>query len=99
MEMRPVLYDWESFTLSSGESDYDVATERAALFNNIPVARNIVIFHNKAIKMRFNSTLSPLITAPIYKSPFQSPERFLEVKNLFLTNDSGSDATIEVFLW
>ena len=98
-ETRPVTYDWKSFSLANGASDYDVATEIAALFNNVPVAKNIVIFHNKEIGIKFNSTTMPKVTLPMSRSPFQSPQRFLMVKNIFLSNASGDSCTMEVFLW
>lgn len=96
---RPITYDWASFTLDNGETDYDVATEVAALFSNVPLARHVVIFHNQEIGLRFNSTLLPKITLGISRSPFQSPNYFLDVTNILLSNASGTNATIEIFLW
>jgi len=97
--MHPLVYDWASFTLNNGESDYDVATNIAALFNNVPVANNMVIFFDKQISIKMNSTLMPKALMPISRSPFQSPVRFLDIKNIFLSNASGENATIEVWLW
>lgn len=97
--MRPIVYDYASFTLANGASNYDIASEVAALFSNVKVAKNIVIFFNKQISVKFNSTLMPAISLPISRSPFQSPERWLEMTNFYLSNASGSDATVEVILW
>jgi len=97
--MRPLVYDWKSFTLTNGQSDYDVSSSQAALFSNVPYAKHVVIFFNKAISVKFNNTAMPAMSFGISRSPFQSPTDFLEVANIYLTNASGSDATIEVLIW
>lgn len=96
---RGLVYDWAQFSLATGESDYSVVENIAALFNNVPLAKSIVIFHNKEIGLKFNSTLMPKMTLGIARSPFQSPERFLEVKNIFLSNSTGSTVTMEILIW
>ena len=98
-QMLPLTYDWKSFTLTNGQSDYDVSASQAALFSNVPVAKHCVIFHNKEIGLKFNNTGLPKITLPISRSPFQSPIGFLEIVNLYLSNASGSSATVEILLW
>jgi len=98
-QMRPIVYDWASFSLTNGQSDYDVKANVAALFSNIKLAKNIVIFHSQEIGIRFNSTLMPKATLKISDSPFQSPQRFLDISNFYLSNSSGSSATIIVWLW
>jgi len=97
--MDRLTYDWASFSLANLASDYDVSAEIAALFNNVPYATHCVIFFNKEIGVRFNTTTMPKITLGISRSPFQSPSDFLELKNIFLSNASGASATIEIFLW
>ena len=99
MDMHPLVYDWSSFNLTTGQTDYDVKAGVAALFSNVPVAKNLVIFFDKQISVKINSTLMPAMVFPISRSPFQSPLRFLDVKNLYLSNSSGSTATIEVLIW
>jgi len=99
MRQIPIQYDWASFTLSNGASDYDVATEIAALFSNVPVGHHFTIFHNTAISMKINSTLMPAITLSIAQNPFQTPNDFLEIKNIYLSNASGGNCTIEILLW
>jgi hypothetical protein len=98
-EMKPLVYDWATFTLSNGESDYDVSAEVATLFSNVPYAKHCVIFFNKEISVKFNNTALPAIVMGISRNPFQSPDAFLEIYNIYLTNASGSDATVEVLLW
>ena len=96
-QMKPLVYDQKLFTLPANQTDYSVATNQATLFNNVPFAKNVVIFHNKQISIRFNSALMPLAILPISRSPFQSPVRFLEVNDILLTNTD--EATLEIWLW
>ena len=98
-EMRGITYDWASFDLATGESDYDVSTEIAALFSNVPVARGMSILFNRNISLKINSTLMPSIVLQIGDSPFQSPLGFLEIKNIYLSNSSGSTANIKILIW
>lgn len=96
---RPIFYDWATFTLTNGQSDYDVKTNVAALFSNVPYAKNIFLYSTKEIGVKFNSTLMPKITMPLVELPFRSPDRFLTISNLYLSNASGGDSTVKVFLW
>lgn len=99
MENRPITYDYKSFTLNNGQTNYDVDSNQSALFSNVKVAKNVVIFTDQEISVKFNNTAMPAISLPISRSPFQSPARFLEINNIYLTNASGSNATIEILLW
>lgn len=94
----PIRYDYKEFTLSNGEADYDVKANIVELFLNVPVASRVIIKTNKNISFRFNNTLLPLVDLDIGDSPYQSPENFLEVNNIYLTNSSGSDATVAIWL-
>jgi len=95
--MRALRYDWASFELPANQTNYDVATEQSALFNNVPYAKNVVIFHNQQISIRWNNTLMPLAVLPISRSPFQSPDRWLETSNIYLTNTA--ETIVEIWLW
>jgi len=97
--MLPKTYDQKKFTLPANSTTYDVATSQATLFNNIPYAHNVILIFNKEIKVQFNSTLMPLAILPLSRSPFQSPSRFLEVSNIFLTESNGVDVDCEIWLW
>ena len=97
--MKPIVYDYASFTITTGQSNYDLASNIAALFSNVTLAKNIVIIFDQNISVKFNSTLMPAISMTLDRSPFQSPVRFLEVKNIFITNSSGSTVNMEVLLW
>lgn len=96
--IKPLVYDQLKFTLPANQTNYDVMTEKAAsLFLNVPVAKNVVLFFNKEISVRFNSVIMPLAILPISRSPFQSPARWLDTTNIFLTN--VDETIIEVWLW
>lgn len=91
-----IVYDYASFNVATGQSDYNVKTSQSATFSNVPVAKNVIVFFNKQISLKFNSTLMPAISLPVSRSPYQLPSFFLEVRNLFITNASGDTAAIEV---
>lgn len=93
-------YDWASFTLNTGQSDYNVKTNQAALFLNIPIAKNVFIWSTQDISFKFNNTSNPLIVfaaASNGESPFEG-KQFLLVSNIFLTNNSGTNSTIKILL-
>lgn len=96
--MAGLVYDWASFSLANGQTDYNVKTEQAALFNNVPHATGMAIFFDQEIGLRWNSTVMPKVTLSIDRSPFQSPANFIEIKNIFLSNASD-DATVQIYLW
>ena len=91
------LYDWVEFTLTNGQTDYDVAANQANLFSNIKVARKCVIETTKNITARFNRTNLPAIKIDAGASPVELKE-LIEVRNIYLTNASGSDSTIRILL-
>jgi len=100
---KPVIggaYDWATFTLNTGTTDYNVKTNQANLFLNIPIAKNVFIWSNQDISFKFNNTANPAIVfaaASNGESPFEG-KQFLLVSNLFLTNASGNNATIKILL-
>lgn len=94
---RPIVYDQKLFVLPANQTDYDVKTNQSSLFDNVPLAKNIVIFFDASITIRFNNTLMPAAILPISRSPFQSPSRFLDISNIFLTNTTA--VNVEVWLW
>lgn len=91
------IYDWAEFTLANGQTNYDVKANVATLFSNIATARKIVIWSTKNITVRFNRTTFPAIKLDAVASPMEMKE-LIEAKNIYLTNASGSDATIRVLL-
>ena len=97
--MHPLVYEQLKFVLPANSTDYDVKTEQATLFNNVSVAKNVILMFDKEIKVKFNSTLLPLAILPISRSPFQSPPRWLDTVNIFLTESNGVNVNLEVWLW
>lgn len=95
----PIAYDWATFTVSTGQTNYDVKSNVAALFANAVIAKHVSIVFDQEISIRFNSTLMPAIVLTSGDSPFQTPSDFLEIKNIYITNSSGSTVTMKVLLW
>ena len=91
------LYDWAEFTLSNGQTNYDVKANQATLFSNILVPRNVVIETTRNITARFNRTNLPAIKIDAGASPVEL-KGILDIRNIYLTNASGSDATIRILL-
>jgi len=97
--MNPRRYDYASFTLDNGESDYDVGTEISALFSNIKEANRLIIKTNQNITCKLNSTLLPAFPIGIGDSPFQLPPNYADVNDIFLSNASGQNATVQIWLF
>lgn len=94
------VYDWDTFTLNNGVSSFNVASNRPNLFLNVPIAKNVFIWSTQDISFQFNSTAnSAIVFAAVSngESPFEG-RRLLLVSNIYLTNSSGINATIKIFL-
>ena len=96
-DMLNTIYDWATFTLANGQTNYDVKTNQAALFANVPVARKIVIDTTRNISVRLNRTSLPAIALDAGSSPMELKE-IVYVQNIYLTNASGGDSTIRILL-
>lgn len=93
-------YDWATFTLTNGTTAYNVKSNQANLFLNIPVAKNVFIWSSQDISIQFNNTAYPSIVfaaASNGESPFEG-KNFLLVSNIYLTNTSGNNSTIKILL-
>lgn len=93
------VYDWVTFTLNTGTTDYDVKANQANLFLNIPNATKQFIWSNQNISFKFNRTGNPAIILDVGngESPFEGKDIFTAT-NIYLTNSSGSTATIKILL-
>lgn len=93
------VYDYATFTLATGTTDYNVATNQTALFNLIKVARKQFIWSNQNISFKFNNTSLPAIPLDVGngESPFEGNDIILAT-NIYITNSSGSTATIKILL-
>jgi len=98
MQSNPITYDYASFSLTTGQTDYDVKSNQAALFSNVPVASRVVIKTTQTITVKFNNTGLPAITVNVGESPLQLPQNFMEIVNIYLTNSSGATSTIDIWL-
>lgn len=101
-----IQYDVKKFTLATGQSDYSVKTNIAELFDNIKVARSVIIKSDVTLTFKFNNSNLPAIEMVVdltsnprkNESPYQSPKGFLDVVDIFITNGSGLTANIEIML-
>lgn len=91
-------YDWATFTLTTGTSDYDVKGNQSNLWKNIARARKVVIETTKNISVKFNSTSYPAVALDAGESPMELIDK-LDVIRMYLTNSSGSDSTIRIWLF
>ena len=102
MELNSIQYDAKKFTLEDGQTNYDVKANVAELFDNIKVARRVVIKSDQTLTFRFNNvnlpTFEMVVSQNKNESPFQMPENFMSIVNIFVTNASGSTANIEIIL-
>lgn len=90
-------YDWASFTLATGQTDYDLKANQAALFKNLVQARGIIIISDQAINVKLNNTAFPAMTITVAQMPWEFIDLKI-IKDAFLSNSSGSTANIEVLL-
>ena len=93
------IYDFAEFSLPTATTDYDVKSNQSALFSNILVAKKIFIWSTQNISFKFNSSGYTAIPLDVGngESPFEGKDIFL-VKNIYLTNASGSSSTIKILL-
>jgi|SRR3990167_3948400 len=90
-------YDYATFTVANSTTNYDVKTNNSTLFKNAPNARGVMIWSDKDITVRFNNTDLPAISHEAVYSPHQWFDK-LQVTNIFVTNTSGDDAALRIFL-
>ncbi len=91
-------YDYcPSFVIPTGTTDYDLKANQATLWNNLQMAKGIVIKCDQTIGIKINSTAMPRMTCTSAQAPFEFLNKKL-IRNAFITNNSGSDVNIEVLL-
>lgn len=95
----PISMDYAEFNLSNGASDFDVSSNVSALWDNIVVAKSLILETNKNITCKLNSTLFPAFPINFGDSKFQLPPKYILVNNLFLSNSSGEDSTLRIWLF
>ena len=100
--LNPIQYDAKKFTLATASTNYDVRTNVAELFDNIKTATRVVIKSDQTLTIRFNNvnlpTFEMVVAGNVNESPFQLPDNFIDVTDIFITNASGSTANIEIIM-
>lgn len=93
------VYDFASFTLSTATTDYNIKTNQASLFVNIPIASKCFIWSNQNISFKFNNSNYTAIPLDVGngESPYEGKDIIL-VGNIYITNVSGSTASIKILL-
>lgn len=103
--MRPfgeksTVYDHTAFTVSTGTTDYDVATNNAGWLSSIKaqngtaVCGKIRLVTDQTITVKANSASADGIVVTSSESPFVIDD--LAIKNIFISNASGSTANVKV---
>lgn len=98
-------YENIEFTLNTGQSDYDLDSNQAtflAIFNQdatVGIGRYptyVSIRTDQTISFKVNSTSNHSITVASTDSPFVIDG--VEIRNLYLSNSSGTNAAVKIFL-
>ena len=90
-------YDAPEFNVTTATTDYDVATNEADSFSNVKRCTNMIIRTTQNISVKLNSTSNGSITVNATDSPYQIPTGF-PITNIYISNASGSTATIRLFM-
>jgi hypothetical protein len=101
IKTAPQLYDTydfvASFAVADATTNYNLKTQQATSFLNVPNAWLAVIWTDQDITVRLNSVDNPAIAIGMADSPFEFRDIF-KITNIFITNASGSTANIKVML-
>lgn len=90
-------YDSVEFDVNTGESNYNVKSNVSGAFNKIKNMRTFTIKTNKNITIKLNSILNPSISLTGANKTLKIDSDIgFEVKNIFITNSSGSTAAIKI---
>lgn len=91
----PQGYDNPEFTLASGLSDYNLLANVSGAFQNFDSYSTLNIRSDQSVTVKLNSTSNAAITIQGNK-PFELENKIL-IKNIYITNNSGSTANIKIF--
>lgn len=93
-------YESIEFNVTTGTTDYDVDTQQADFLSVVgpsgPNAQHpseVIIRTNQTISVKFNLTTNMAITVASTDSPLSWRG---EVRNIFITNNSGSTAAVKI---
>ena len=101
VKTAPELYDTydfvPSFTVATATTDYNLKTQQATSFLNVPAAWMCILWTDQDISIKLNSTSNPAITVIAGESPWELRD-IIKITNIFITNASGSTANIKAML-
>lgn len=92
-------YEAKQFTLNTGTTDYDVRTT-AGMFGTVGEANFIEIRTTENISAKLNSTSNDSIQIKSTDSPysFDPTNSSMLINNIYLSNSSGSNSTVDIFI-
>jgi len=95
------VYDAVSTTVATGQTNRDMKANNATLFANLTEASTCSIITDQTISIRFNDTSMPAIVMTATESPKkrQRGVEGLKIKNIYITNGSGSTANVKIELY
>jgi len=91
------LYDSSEFTVANATTDYDVKVNESDSFISVPTAGIVSFTTDQTVSIKFNKTTDSAITVTSSESP--KLVTWLQVSNIFITNNSGSIANIKLQLY
>ena len=98
-------YENIEFNLTTGQTDYNLDSNQTSFLTSFGVgdgfpvgeyASYLQIRTNQTISVRINSVSNHSITIASTDSPFTV--QGVQIRNLFLSNSSGSTAAVKIFL-
>lgn len=88
-------YESYSSTVNNGSTDWDLKAQETA-FDKSTVYSLVKVRTDQTISVKFNSTGNDSITI----TSTESPKEFnLPVRNVYVSNASGSNATVQIELY
>jgi len=91
-------YDFvDAFNVTDGTTDYDVNENQATAFKYVGKAHSVIIWSDQDVTVKFSSTSNPGVVLEAVYAPHEFRE-ILEISNIYITNNSGSTASIKLFL-
>lgn len=89
------LYESIEFTLNTGQTDYNLDTQQSTYKANIAEAHYVEIYTSETIKIKFNDTNNHAITVLADTMRVFDRQVF---NNIFLTNSSGSNSSVYLYI-
>ena len=92
------VYDSKTLTVATAQTVYAVRAT-GGMFVNVTEAEFVEIRTDVTIGVRFNSTTNDLVAITSTDSPYKiTPDSGLRVKEIYIANASGGNATVQIFL-